>query len=194
MSHELMQLPYAMDALEPHISRETLEYHYGKHHQTYVNTLNDLIKDTPDADLDLESLIRKASGKLFNQAAQVWNHNFYWQSLSPNGGGDPEGELKVAIEREWGSVDAFRKAFTDSTVANFASGWGWLVKKADGGLAIVQTDDAETPLTDPSVTPLLTCDIWEHAYYIDYRNARPKYMEAFWKLVNWEFAARNFAG
>jgi len=193
VSHELMSLPYAMDALEPHISKETLEYHYGKHHQTYVNTLNGLIEGTPDADLSLEELVKKASGKLFNQAAQVWNHNFYWQSLSPNGGGDPEGDLKAAIEKEWGSVDAFRKEFTEKTIANFASGWGWLVKKSDGSLAIVETDDAETPLTDDSVTPLLTCDIWEHAYYIDYRNARPKYMEAFWKLVNWDFAAKNFA-
>jgi len=193
VSHELMQLPYAMDALEPHISRETLEYHYGKHHQTYVNTLNGLVEGTPDAELSLEDLVKKASGKLFNQAAQVWNHNFYWQSLSPNGGGEPDGELKAAIEKRWGSVDAFRKEFTEQTVANFASGWGWLVKKADGSLDIVQTDDAETPLSDDSLTPLLTCDIWEHAYYIDYRNARPKYMEAFWKLVNWEFAAANLA-
>lgn len=189
-----MPLPYAMDALEPHISRETLEYHYGKHHQTYVNTLNGLIEGTPDAGLDLEALVKKSSGKLFNQAAQVWNHNFYWQSLSPNGGGDPEGELKAAIEKRWGSVDAFRKEFTEKTIANFASGWGWLVKKADGELDIVETDDAETPLTHEGVTPLMTCDIWEHAYYIDYRNARPKYMEAFWNLINWDFAAKNFAG
>jgi len=194
VSHELMSLPYSMDALEPHISKETLEFHYGKHHQTYVKTLNGLIEGTPDADLSLEDLVKKASGKLFNQAAQVWNHNFYWQSLSPNGGGDPDGELKAAIEKEWGSVDAFRKEFTEKTIANFASGWGWLVKKADGNLAIVQTDDAETPLSDDSVTPLLTCDIWEHAYYIDYRNARPKYMEAFWALVNWDFAASNLKG
>jgi len=192
VSHKLMSLPYAMDALEPHISRETLEYHYGKHHQTYVDTLNKMIEGTPDADLELETLIKKASGKLFNQAAQVWNHDFYWQSLSPDGGGEPGGALKEAIEKQWGSVDAFRQEFSEKTIANFASGWGWLVKKADGGLAIVQTDDAETPLVDSSLTPILTCDIWEHAYYIDYRNARPKYMEAFWAVVNWDFAARNF--
>jgi superoxide dismutase, Fe-Mn family len=192
VKHELMPLPYDMDALAPHISRETLEYHYGKHHQTYVNTLNSMLEGSEDAKLDLESLVRKSTGKLFNQAAQVWNHNFYWQSLSPEGGGEPEGELKAAIEKAWGSVDAFRQAFSESTIANFASGWGWLVKRADGNLAIVQTDDADTPLTDKSLTPLLTCDIWEHAYYIDYRNARPDYLDAFWKLVNWEFAARNF--
>ena len=191
MKHELMELPYAMDALEPHISRETLEYHYGKHHQTYVNTLNDLIEGSEYAEMDLASIVRKATGKLFNQAAQVWNHDFYWQSLSPDGGGDPEGPLREAIERRWGSVDAFRKEFTDRTVANFASGWGWLVQKADGELDILQTDDAGSALTEEGVTPLLTCDIWEHAYYIDYRNARPRYMEAFWKLVNWDFAAAN---
>lgn len=191
MKHELMELPYAMDALEPHISRETLEYHYGKHHRTYVDTLNKLVEGTEHEGMDLESIVRQATGKLFNQAAQVWNHDFYWQSLSPSGGGDPEGALREAIERRWGSVDAFRREFTDRTVANFASGWGWLVQKADGELDILQTDDAGSALTHEGVTPLLTCDIWEHAYYIDYRNARPKYMEAYWKLVNWDFAAAN---
>ncbi len=194
MKHELPDLPYAKNALEPHISQETLEYHHGKHHNAYVTKLNEMIPGTEFENLPLEDIIRKASGGLFNQAAQIWNHTFYWNSLSPSGGGDPSGELAEAINRDFGSVDAFRKEFTDKTIANFGSGWGWLVKnKADGRLSIVQTDDADTPLTDDTVIPLLTCDIWEHAYYIDYRNARPKYMEAFWNLVNWEFAARNFS-
>ncbi|MDY6943626.1 MAG: Fe-Mn family superoxide dismutase [Pseudomonadota bacterium] len=191
MPHVLPELPYAMDALEPHISKETLEYHYGKHHKTYVDTLNSLIEGTGDADLSLEDIIRKATGKLFNQAAQVWNHTFYWNCLSPNGGGQPGGALAEKIVSSFGSFDQFKSDFTAQTIANFGSGWGWLVQKADGGLAIVQTDDAKTPLTDASVTPLMTCDIWEHAYYIDYRNARPKYMEAFWNLVNWDFVASN---
>lgn len=194
MSHALPALPYAINALEPHISQETLEYHHGKHHQAYVTKLNELIPGTEYEQMSLEDIIRKASGGLFNQAAQVWNHTFYWHCLSPNGGGEPGGELGAAITRDFGSFAAFKQAFTDKTIANFGSGWGWLVKNtADGTLSIVETDDAATPLTDASVTPILTCDIWEHAYYIDYRNARPKYMEAFWNLVNWEFAAENFA-
>ncbi len=192
MKHELPELPYAKNALEPHISAETLEFHHGKHHKAYVDKLNDLIPGTEYENLSLEDIIKKASGGLFNQAAQVWNHTFYWNCLSPNGGGEPSGELADAIKRDFGSVDAFKKEFTDKTIANFGSGWGWLVKsKSDGKLSIVETDDAKTPLTDDSVVPLLTCDIWEHAYYIDYRNARPKYMEAFWNLVNWDFVAEN---
>ncbi|HYW03915.1 MAG TPA: Fe-Mn family superoxide dismutase [Gammaproteobacteria bacterium] len=193
MAHELPELPYALDALEPHISRETLEYHYGKHHRTYVDTLNKLIEGTEYASMSLEDTIRKASGKLFNQAAQVWNHTFYWHSMSPRGGGDPSGELAKAIDSSFGSIDEFRKQFTEQTIGNFGSGWGWLVQKSDGSLAIVETDDAKTPLTDSSVKTLLACDIWEHAYYIDYRNARPKYMEAFWKLVHWDFVAGNLS-
>ncbi|HYW93411.1 MAG TPA: Fe-Mn family superoxide dismutase [Gammaproteobacteria bacterium] len=193
MAHELPELPYALDALEPHISRETLEYHYGKHHRTYVDTLNKLIEGTEYANMSLEDTIRKASGKLFNQAAQVWNHTFYWHSMSPRGGGDPSGELAKAIDSSFGSIDELRKQFTEQTIGNFGSGWGWLVQKSDGSLAIVETDDAKTPLTDSSVKTLLACDIWEHAYYIDYRNARPKYMEAFWKLVNWDFVASNLS-
>jgi len=193
MKHELPQLPYAMNALEPHISQETLEFHHGKHHQAYVNKLNELIPGTEFENLPLEDIIRKSSGGLFNQAAQVWNHTFYWNCLSPNGGGDPSGELADAIKRDFGSVEDFKKQFTDKTIANFASGWGWLVKdKGTGKLSIVETDDAETPVTNASQLPLMTCDIWEHAYYIDYRNARPKYMDAFWKLVNWDFVAENF--
>ncbi|MCC5809588.1 MAG: superoxide dismutase [Fe] [Ectothiorhodospiraceae bacterium] len=192
MKHELPELPYAKNALEPHISAETLEFHHGKHHKAYVDKLNDLIPGTEYENLSLEDIIKKASGGLFNQAAQVWNHTFYWHCLSPNGGGEPSGELADAIKRDFGSVDGFKKEFTDKTIANFGSGWGWLVKnKSDGKLSIVETDDAKTPVTDDSVVPLLTCDIWEHAYYIDYRNARPKYMEAFWNLVNWDFVAEN---
>ena len=194
MKHELPELPYAMNALEPYISQETLEYHYGKHHKAYVDKTNSLIEGTEYADLSLEDLIKKASGTLFNQAAQIWNHSFYWNCLSPNGGGEPSGDLADAINKAFGSFENFKKEFNDKTAANFGSGWGWLVKnKSDGSVKVVETDDADTPLVDDSVVPLLTCDIWEHAYYIDYRNARPKYLEAFWHLVNWKFVAENFA-
>lgn len=191
MPFKLPDLPYAKDALEPYISAETLEYHHGKHHQKYVDTLNGLIEGTEYADMPLEDIIGKSSGKLFNQAAQVWNHTFYWSCMSPNGGGEPEGQLADAIKNSFGSFGDFKKQFSDASAANFASGWSWLVRKADGGLEIVQTDDADNPLTKPGLTPLLTCDVWEHAYYIDYRNARPKYLEAFWNIVNWDFVAKN---
>jgi superoxide dismutase, Fe-Mn family len=191
MAHTLPELPYAMDALEPHISRETLEYHYGKHHRTYVDKLNGLIEGTEFADASLEDIIRRTSGGVFNNAAQVWNHTFYWHCLSPNGGGHPSGDLAKAIDATFGSFDAFHKEFSDKAVNLFGSGWAWLVKKADGKLGIVQTSNAETPLTGADKA-LLTCDVWEHAYYIDYRNARPKYLEAFWQLVNWDFVATNF--
>lgn len=190
MAFTLPELPYALDALAPHISKETLEYHYGKHHQGYVNNLNKAVEGTDLAGLSLEDIIRKSSGGVFNNAAQVWNHTFYWNSLSPNGGGEPTGALKQAIEAKWGSVDAFKTAFSQSAAGNFGSGWTWLVKKTDGSLDIVNTSNAGTVVnTDDKA--LLTCDVWEHAYYIDYRNARPKYLESFWKLVNWEFAASN---
>jgi Fe-Mn family superoxide dismutase len=192
MAHTLPDLPYAMDALEPHISRETLEYHYGKHHNTYVEKLNGLIKDTEWANASLEEIVRGSSGGVFNNAAQVWNHTFYWHCLSPNGGGAPGGELAKAIDASFGSFDKFKEQFSDKAVTLFGSGWAWLVKKPDGSLAIVQTGNAETPLTGDS-KPLMTCDVWEHAYYIDYRNARPKYLEAFWQLVNWDFVASNLA-
>jgi Fe-Mn family superoxide dismutase len=192
MTHTLPDLPYAMDALEPHISRETLEYHYGKHHNTYVEKLNGLIKDTEWANASLEEIVRGSSGGVFNNAAQVWNHTFYWHCLSPNGGGAPGGELAKAIDASFGSFDKFKEQFSDKAVTLFGSGWAWLVKKPDGSLAIVQTGNAETPLTGDS-KPLMTCDVWEHAYYIDYRNARPKYLEAFWQLVNWDFVASNLA-
>jgi Fe-Mn family superoxide dismutase len=193
MAHELPTLPYAMDALEPHISKETLEYHYGKHHNTYVANLNKLIADSEFASASLEDIVRKSSGGVFNNAAQIWNHTFYWHCLSPNGGGAPDGALGAAIDRDFGSFDAFKEEFNTKAVTLFGSGWAWLVKDAGGKLSIVQTSNADTPLTGDA-TPLLTCDVWEHAYYVDYRNARPKYVEAFWNLVNWEFVAANFAG
>ena len=190
MEHALPPLPYDMDALAPHISRETLEFHYGKHHQTYVTNLNNLIKGTPHESQSLEEIVRSASGGIFNNAAQIWNHTFYWNSLSPNGGGAATGAVGDAINAAFGSFDKFKEEFTKSSVTLFGSGWAWLVKKGDGSVAIVQTSNAATPLTGDDV-PLLTCDVWEHAYYIDYRNARPKYLEAFWGLVNWDFANAN---
>lgn len=193
MKIELPELPFAMNALEPYISQETLEYHHGKHHKAYVDKTNQLIEGTEYANMELEAIIKKASGGLFNQAAQVWNHTFYWNSLAPNAGGDPKGPIADAIRESFGSVEELRKQFNEKTAANFGSGWGWLVKnKSDNKLAIVETDDAQTALTNDSVVPLMTCDVWEHAYYIDYRNARPKYLEAFWNLVNWDFVNRNF--
>jgi superoxide dismutase, Fe-Mn family len=191
MEHALPALPYAMDALQPHISKETLEFHYGKHHQTYVTNLNNLIKGTEFENSSLEDIVKKSAGGVFNNAAQIWNHTFYWNSLSPKGGGAPSGKLADAINAKWGSFDAFKEAFTKSAVGNFGSSWTWLVKKADGTLDIVNTSNAATPVTTSDV-PLITCDLWEHAYYIDYRNRRPDYMGAFWSLVNWEFAAKNF--
>ena len=191
MEHTLPALPYANDALQPHISKETLEFHYGKHHQTYVTNLNNLIKGTEFESMSLEDIVRKSSGGVFNNAAQIWNHTFYWNSLAPKGGGQPSGALAAAINAKWGSFDAFKDAFTKSAIGNFGSSWTWLVKKADGSLDIVNTSNAATPLTGAD-KPLLTCDLWEHAYYIDYRNRRPDYLNAFWALVNWDFAARNF--
>ena len=190
MQHQLPPLPYALDALQPHISKETLEFHYGKHHAAYVTNLNNLIKGTEFEASSLEDIIRKSSGEIFNNAAQVWNHTFYWDSLSPNAGGQPAGGLFNAIGKEWGSFEAFKEAFTKSAVDNFGSGWTWLVRKPDGSLDILNTSNAVTPLTG-SDKPLLTCDVWEHAYYIDYRNRRPDYLGAFWNLVNWKFASRN---
>jgi superoxide dismutase, Fe-Mn family len=191
MEHTLPALPYEQNALEPHISKETLEFHYGKHHQTYVTNLNNLIKGTEFADMSLEDIIKKSSGGIFNNAAQIWNHTFYWNGLSPNGGGQPSGKLADAINSTFGSFDKFKEEFTKTAVTTFGSGWGWLVKNADGSLALVSTSNAGNPMTSGQ-TPLLTCDVWEHAYYIDYRNARPKYVEAFWNLVNWDFVAKNF--
>ncbi len=190
MAHELPKLPYALDALQPHISRETLEFHYGKHHKAYVDKLNTLIPGTEFEKASLEDIVRGASGSMLNQAAQIWNHTFYWHCLSPNGGGEPGGSLGKAINDAFGSFAAFQQQFSDKAATLFGSGWAWLVKQPDGKLAIAQTSNADTPLTGAN-TPLLTCDVWEHAYYIDYRNARPKYVEAFWNLVNWDFVQQN---
>jgi Fe-Mn family superoxide dismutase len=192
MAFELPALPYAKDALAPHISAETLEFHYGKHHQTYITNLNNLVVGTEFEGLSLEEIILKSSGGIFNNAAQVWNHTFYWNSLTPKGAGKPSGALADAIDATFGSFDKFKEEFTKCAVTTFGSGWAWLVKNADGSLALVSTSNAGTPLT-AGQTPLLTCDVWEHAYYIDFRNLRPKYLEAFWALANWDFAASNYA-
>ena len=194
MEHTLPALPYAKDALAPHISAETLEFHYGKHHQAYVTNLNNLIKGTEYENLDLEAIIKKApAGGIYNNSAQVWNHTFFWNSMKPNGGGEPTGALADAIKAKWGSFEDFKKAFQTSAVGNFGSGWTWLVKKADGSVDIVNMGAAGTPLTTADKA-LLTVDVWEHAYYIDYRNLRPKYVETFLSnLVNWRFAEANFA-
>ncbi|WAF89401.1 superoxide dismutase [Fe] [Aeromonas hydrophila] len=193
MAFELPALPYAINALEPHISQETLEYHHGKHHNTYVVNLNNLVPGTEFEGKSLEEIIKTSTGGIFNNAAQIWNHTFYWHCLSPNGGGEPTGALADAITKAFGSFAEFKDAFTKSAIGNFGSSWTWLVKKADGSLAIVNTSNAGCPLTETGTTPLLTVDLWEHAYYIDFRNLRPKYMETFWTLVNWEFVAKNLA-
>jgi Fe-Mn family superoxide dismutase len=191
MEHTLPPLPYAKDALQPHMSAETLEYHYGKHHQAYVTNLNNLIKGTEFENLPLEEIIKKSSGGIFNNSAQVWNHTFFWNCMAPNAGGAPTGAVADLINAKWGSFDKFKEEFQKSAVGNFGSGWTWLVQK-DGGVDIVNTSNAGTPLTSTDKR-LLTCDVWEHAYYIDYRNARPKFVEGFWNLVNWEFVNKNLA-
>jgi superoxide dismutase, Fe-Mn family len=192
MEHTLPALPYAMDALAPHISKETLEFHYGKHHQTYATNLNNLIKGTEFENASLEDIIKKSSGGVFNNSAQIWNHTFYWNSLAPSAGGEPTGALAAAINAKWGNFAAFKEAFNKMATGNFGSSWTWLVKKADGSLDIVNTSNAATPLTTTDKA-LITCDLWEHAYYIDYRNSRPNYLNGYWSLVNWAFAAKNFA-
>jgi len=195
MAIELPPLPYDRTALEPHISGETLDYHYGKHHKAYVDNLNKLIEGTQFADMPLEDIIRKSQGGMFNNAAQVWNHTFYWNCMKPAsganaGGGEPGGKLMEAITKAFGDFASFKEQFSDNAVKTFGSGWGWLVQRPDGSVALVSTSNAATPLTGED-TALLTCDVWEHAYYIDYRNARPKYVESFWNLVNWDFVASN---
>ena len=194
MAFELPPLPYAKNALEPHISQETIEYHYGKHHNTYVVKLNGLVEGTEFEGKSLEEVVKTSTGGVFNNAAQIWNHTFYWNCLAPNAGGEPTGAIADAINASFGSFEDFKAEFTNSAINNFGSSWTWLVKKSDGSLAIVNTSNAATPLTDDSVTVLLTVDLWEHAYYIDYRNVRPDYMASFWKLVNWNFVNQNFAG
>lgn len=193
MSFELPTLPYAKDALEPVISSETLDYHHGKHHNAYVNKLNDMIEGTEFADMSLEEIIQKASGGMYNQAAQIWNHTFYFTGFSPNGGGEPTGALADAINSTFGSFDEFKSKFEAAGAGNFGSGWTWLVKNAAGDLEIVNTDDAGCPLSDGQ-TPVLTADVWEHAYYIDFRNARPKYLGELWKIFDWNVAGERFAG
>ena len=190
MMHTLPELPYAKNALEPYMSAETLEFHYGKHHQTYVDNLNKLIKDTEFADLSLEDIIKRSSGGIFNNSAQVWNHTFFWNCLSPNGGGAPSGRLADEINKAFGSFEEFQAKFSQTAITTFGSGWAWLVQNQDGSLGLVSTSNAGTPMTDGRKA-LLTCDVWEHAYYIDYRNARPKFVENFWKIVNWDFVAKN---
>jgi Fe-Mn family superoxide dismutase len=191
MEHKLPELPYAKDALAPYISAETLEFHYGKHHKTYVDNLNKLIPGTEFEMLTLEEIVKKApAGGIFNNSAQIWNHTFYWNSLAPHAGGEPSAEMAAALNKSFGSFAQFKEKFSTAATTLFGSGWAWLVKNADGSLEIVQASNAGNPLKDGK-KPLLTCDVWEHAYYIDYRNARAKYVEAFWNLVNWKFAVQN---
>lgn len=190
MAFSLPELPYSKDALAPHISTETLEFHYGKHHQGYVNKLNAAVEGTDMAEKSLEEIVKSASGGVFNNAAQVWNHTFYWHSLSPNGGGEPTGDIKSAIEKDFGGFDKFKEEFNKKAAGQFGSGWAWLVKTPQGKLEITTTANADTPLTTDNKA-ILTCDVWEHAYYIDYRNDRAKYLEHFWNLVNWDFANKN---
>ena len=193
MEHQLPALPYAKDALAPHISEETFDFHYGKHHQTYVTNLNNLIKGSEFENSSLEEIVKKSSAGIYNNSAQVWNHTFFWNCMKPNGGDAPVGALADAINAKWGSFDEFKKAFQASAVGNFGSGWTWLVKKADGSVDIVNMGPAGTPLTTGD-TALLTIDVWEHAYYIDYRNARAKFVEVFLaSLANWDFASANFS-
>lgn len=193
MSFELPALPYEKNALAPVISEETLDYHYGKHHNTYVTNLNNLVAGTDFENMTLEEIIMKSEGGMFNNAAQVWNHTFYWNCLAPNAGGEPTGALADAINAAFGDFASFKEAFNKSAATNFGSGWTWLVKEADGSVALFNTSNAGTPMTEGK-TALLTVDVWEHAYYVDYRNARPKYLEEIWKLINWDFVSANFAG
>lgn len=193
MTIELPPLPYEKTALEPHMSAETLEYHYGKHHQAYVTNLNKLLVGSGFENKSLEEIIKKSSGSIFNNAAQVWNHTFFWHCLSPEGGEQPKGDLAAAIIRTFGSVAEFQEKFNQTAIGTFGSGWAWLIKNSDGALEIKSTSNAGTPMTD-NQKALLTCDVWEHAYYIDHRNLRPKFLESFWKLVNWQFVAENYSG
>lgn len=190
MEHKLPELPYPKDALQPHISAETLEYHYGKHHQAYVNKLNTLIKGTKFENMSLEDIIRNSEGGLFNNAAQTWNHTFFWNCMSPKGGGHPGGKLNDLINKKWGNYDKFKEEFSTNAVNNFGSGWTWLVQNSKGDVEILNTSNADNPMKH-ELTALMTLDVWEHAYYIDYRNARPDFVQAFWKVVNWDFVGKN---
>ena len=191
--HSLPPLPYERDALQPHISKETLDFHHGKHHQTYVDNLNKMVKGTEFESKSLEEIVKSSSGGIFNNAAQIWNHTFYFNGFKPNGGGAPQGDLAAAINAAFGSFDEFKTQFEQKAIGTFGSGWAWLVKGADGKLALESTSNAATPLTTGSLA-LLTCDVWEHAYYIDYRNSRPNYLKGYWQIINWDFVAKNFAG
>jgi len=193
MAFTLPNLPFPIDGLQPHISRETLEYHHGKHHQAYVTKLNELVKGTPWESKSLEEIVKGADGGVFNNGAQSWNHAFYWSCLRPAGGAGAQGQLAEAIKKDFGGLDQLKEAFTKAAATQFGSGWAWLVKEDGGKLAVLATSNAGNPLRDGK-KPLLTCDVWEHAYYIDYRNARPKYLEAYWNLVNWDFVTKNLAG
>jgi Fe-Mn family superoxide dismutase len=190
MQHELPPLPFPKNALEPHMSAETLDFHYGKHHKAYVDKLNELIKNTEHENMALEEIVRTSKGPLFNNAAQTWNHTFFWNCLSPQGG-RAEGELGRAIDQSFGSLDAFKSKFNQTAINTFGSGWAWLVRGNDGSLSIESTSNADTPIAHGK-QPILTCDVWEHAYYIDYRNARPKFLDAFWNIVNWNFVSKNY--
>jgi Fe-Mn family superoxide dismutase len=192
MTFKLPELPYAMDALAPYMSKETLEYHYGKHHKAYVDNLNKLIPNTPFENKSLEEIIMGSSGGIFNNAAQVWNHTFFWNCMAPKAGGEPKDDLAKAIKETFGSFEAFKEKFSQTAISQFGSGWGWLAKNPNGEIEIYSTSNANTPMTEKKKA-LLTCDVWEHAYYIDYRNARPKFLENFWHLVNWDFVAEQFA-
>ncbi len=193
MAFELPQLPYSMDALAPHISKETLEYHYGKHHAAYVNKANELIADTEYENMSLEEIIKSApQGVIFNNVAQIWNHTFYWNSMTPDSRKAPSGDLATAIDKAFGSLEEFKTKFTEACMTQFGSGWAWLVKNSEGSLEIVKTPNAENPMTEGK-TPIMTCDVWEHAYYIDTRNNRGQYVSNFWELANWDFAAENFS-
>lgn len=191
MTFKLPELPYAKNALIPHMSEETLEYHYGKHHNAYVNNLNNLIRETKFERMTLEEIILSSEGGMFNNAAQIWNHTFFWNSLSPDGGGNPTGKILDLINAKWGNIENFKTEFTKSAISNFGAGWTWLVLNKEGQLDILNTSNAQTPMTSNQLKPLLTVDVWEHAYYIDYRNERPKFINAFWALVNWDFANKN---
>lgn len=191
MKFELPPLPYALDALEPHISQKTLEFHYGKHHQAYVNNLNNLVPGSAFEDADLEKIVKEADGGIFNNGAQVWNHTFYFNSFSPNGGGEPKGELAEAINKTFGSFDAFKDEFSKAAATLFGAGWAWLVKKDDGSLEIVKESNAGNPLSS-GVTPILTCDVWEHAYYLDKQNKRPDYIADFWKVIDWNIVSGRY--
>ncbi|MCB0393763.1 MAG: superoxide dismutase [Fe] [Bdellovibrionales bacterium] len=191
MAFTLPPLPYSNDALAPHVSAETIEFHYGKHHKAYVDKLNTLVQGTEFANSSLEDIIKKApKGGIFNNAAQIWNHTFYWEGLAPKAGGEPTGKALEAINKDFGSFAEFKTKFTETAINTFGSGWAWLVKNSNGKLELVSTSNADCPLRD-GLKPILTCDVWEHAYYIDYRNARPKYLESFWSLVNWDFVSKN---